>query len=146
MQPSLGSGPCVVPLAHHPALGPYSSDPMADDAPDTSLLGHKRRRSPGPSPSPLPHGNGSNREGVETVERLPKRLRRSHEIPAYDASVQASGLSGANPLNRRMLKRAAKKARRAARPRTVVPGMEVDDEGLDGTFLAGDGGLAMHQA
>ncbi len=43
-----------------------------------------------------------------------------------------------------MLKHAAKKARRAARPRGPAEGrgMEVDDDGLGSTFLA-NGGLEM---
>ena len=106
---------------------------MDEDEP--ARLSRKRRRSGSPSPSPLPHGQ----EGAEVTQRAPKRLRRSHEVPAYDAPVHASGLSASNPLNRRKLKIAAKKARRAARPRGVeVGGMEVDDVGLGGTFLADD--------
>lgn len=120
---------------------------MLEDDPDESLLSHKRRRSVSPSPSPLPaRGPGElNRTGDdhETMQRAPKRLRRSHEVPAYDAPVHASGLSSSNPLNRRMVKRAAKKARRAARPKGAAAGigggMEIDDVGLAGTFLAGGG-------
>ena len=74
------------------------------------------------------------------MQRAPKRLRRSHVVPAYDAPVSVAHLGAQNPLNRRALKKAAKKARRAARPRVGAEGgeggMTVDDEGLGETFMA----------
>ncbi|KAI0631838.1 hypothetical protein C8Q77DRAFT_1129408 [Trametes polyzona] len=72
----------------------------------------------------------------------PKRLRRSHDVPSYDAPVDEHArraMASANPLGRRVLKREAKKARRAAnRALGKRPGgMEVDDVGLGGTFMGG---------
>ncbi len=118
-------------------------DGMVEDA-TVSPTAHKRRRSASPTPSVVPStdANPNNYTKVnevrEITQRLPKRLRRSHDIPAYDAPVQASGLAASNPLSRRMLKQAAKKARRAARPRGQEEGggMEMDDDGLGDTFLA----------
>ena len=117
---------------------------MIQDEVDTTLLSHKRRRSPAPSPQPGDMdesggmGSSSMVDDTEAMQRPPKRLRRSHDIPAYDAPVHAHGLAHSNPLNRRMLKKAAKRARRAERPRGLAGGMEVDDDiHLDNTFLAG---------
>ena len=108
----------------------------------TTVLAQKRMRSRSVSPSPSPSaggaGNAPGARDLDTRERQPKRLRRSHDVPAYDAPVQAHGLAFANPLNRRALKKAAKKARRADRPRGLdgVDGaMEIDDVGMEGTFM-----------
>lgn len=91
-----------------------------------------------PSPPPFNAANTNAAQDLDTRERQPKRLRRSHDIPAYDAPVHARGLAIANPLNRRALRKAAKKARRADRPRVAEAeggGMDVDDMGMEGTFL-----------
>lgn len=84
--------------------------------------------------------NGDAAKDLDTRERQPKRLRRSHDVPAYDTPVRADNLAHTNPLNRRALKKAAKKARRADRPRGVgggdTGGMEVDDVGMDGSFMS----------
>ncbi|GJE91997.1 nucleostemin-like domain-containing protein [Phanerochaete sordida] len=105
----------------------------------SSVLSQKRARprSVSPTPSAFSVANAQPARDLDTRERQPKRLRRSHDIPAYDAPVSASGLAGANPLNRRALKKAAKKARRADRPRVFGGdgGMEVDDEGMEGSFM-----------
>lgn len=82
-------------------------------------------------------GTQASTSNTEAMQRAPKRLRRSHDIPAYDAPVRANGLAHSNPLNRRVLMKAAKKARRAERPRGVGGSMEIDDIQLDNTFLAG---------
>lgn len=82
-------------------------------------------------------------EDIETRERQPKRLRRNHDIPAYDSPVIADRLAEMNPLNRRALKKAKKKERRAGRTRVPVSasavegGMEIDDEGIgmEATFM-----------
>lgn len=77
------------------------------------------------------------------VVRQPKRQRKSKDVPGYDALPDAHVLKGmgkSNPLNRRVLKREAKKARRAGRVRGKTGegggGMEIDDEGLAFTFVA----------
>lgn len=106
----------------------------------SSVLSQKRARprSVSPTPSAFSVANVNPARDLDTRERQPKRLRRSHDIPAYDAPVRADGLAVANPLNRKALKKAAKKARRADRPRGVGEGgMEIDDEGMEGTFMEG---------
>ncbi|PCH34588.1 nucleoside triphosphate hydrolase protein [Wolfiporia cocos MD-104 SS10] len=80
----------------------------------TSQVERKRWRSP--SPSPFPESVPAMSENVSAM-RMPKRLRRSHIIPSYDAPVDEDALqtmANSNPLNRRSLKRDAKNARRAA--------------------------------
>ncbi|RPD55362.1 P-loop containing nucleoside triphosphate hydrolase protein [Lentinus tigrinus ALCF2SS1-7] len=73
----------------------------------------------------------------------PKRLRRSHDVPDYHAPVDEHArraMASANPLGRRVLKREAKKARRAANRAALqhaARGMEVDDDaGLEATFMS----------
>ncbi|KAI0716037.1 hypothetical protein C8T65DRAFT_805611 [Cerioporus squamosus] len=75
----------------------------------------------------------------------PKRLRRSHDVPDYHAPVDEharKAMAASNPLSRRVLKREAKKARRAANRAAHLQapgralGMEVDDDaGLEATFM-----------
>ena len=67
----------------------------------------------------------------------PKRLRRSRDVPAYDAPVAEHArqrMAGANPLSRAVLKKEAKKARRAAnraaQSERMRAGMEVDDDAV----------------
>ncbi|KAJ3003279.1 hypothetical protein NUW54_g5382 [Trametes sanguinea] len=67
-------------------------------------------------------------------------MRKSHDVPSYDAPVDEHArraMASANPLSRRVLKREAKKARRAANKALGKRpgGMEVDDVGLGGTFM-----------
>ena len=104
-----------------------------------SVLSQKRARSRSPSPTPSAFSttNTGTAKNLDTRERQPKRFRRSHDIPEYDAPVHAYNLSTANPMNRRALKRAAKKARRADRVRVVGTdgGMEIDGMGMGDTFL-----------
>ncbi|KAI0641634.1 hypothetical protein C8Q79DRAFT_988412 [Trametes meyenii] len=112
------------------------SDDLAPHVP------RKRSRSASPTPSALSVGTtarGPAGEGARPP--APKRLRRSHDVPAYDAPVEEHArraMASANPLGRRVLKREAKKARRAAtRALGKRPGgMEVDSEvGLGATFM-----------
>ncbi|EKM60576.1 uncharacterized protein PHACADRAFT_246589 [Phanerochaete carnosa HHB-10118-sp] len=110
----------------------------------TSVLSQKRARSRSVSPTSSAFSTTANASPVrdlDTRARQPKRLRRSHDIPAYDAPVRADRLAMTNPLNRRTLKKAAKKAKRADRPRglgaTGDGGMEIDDVGMEGTFMEG---------
>lgn len=124
----------------------HPSNLMEADEPDTSILSHKRARSASPSPSPslstatdaMTRVASGSRD--EYMQRAPKRLRRSHDIPDYHAPVEAHRLAANNPMNRKMLKRAAKKARRAGRPQVVEGGvMEVDEVNLSNTFFAAPG-------
>lgn len=76
-------------------------------------------------------------------QRQPKRQRKSKDVPAYDALPDAHVLQRmerSNPLNRRMLKKEAKRARKAQRIKVGSGaagqgGMEVDDDGLQFTFM-----------
>ncbi len=81
----------------------------------------------------------------------PKRLRRSHEVPDYHAPLDEHTrrtMASGNPLSRRVLKREAKKARRAANRAAQLEkvhaqvagaggqGMEVDEDvSLEATFM-----------
>ncbi|KAL7277978.1 hypothetical protein ACG7TL_007931 [Trametes sanguinea] len=106
----------------------------------------KRSRSPSPAPSLVSVSTVTASVSARTAAvdearpPAPKRMRKSHDVPSYDAPVDEHArraMASANPLSRRVLKREAKKARRAAnkalgrRP----GGMEVDDVGLGGTFM-----------
>ncbi|KAI0692600.1 P-loop containing nucleoside triphosphate hydrolase protein [Cytidiella melzeri] len=112
------------------------------DNPDTSILSHKRARSSSPAPSAA-LGATAQEAAISNpnyMERAPKRLRRSHDIPDYNAPVDARRLAISNPMNRRMLKQAAKKARRAGHPQVIESSiMEVDEVHLGGTFFANPG-------
>ena len=104
----------------------------------------KRSRSPSESvisvPTSLSTTSASTKRTSVTINETarppaPKRLRRSHEVPAYDAPVAEHArqrMAGANPLSRAVLKKEAKKARRAAnraaQSERMRAGMEVDDD------------------
>jgi nuclear GTP-binding protein len=95
-----------------------------------------RKRSRSPSMHTATDGLVSSSQSAPT-QRLPKRLRKSKDIPAYEASARAAQATlFANPLSRRALKRDAKKARRVAQRnlRARGGGMEVDDA-LEGVAL-----------
>jgi nuclear GTP-binding protein len=97
-----------------------------DDAMDVEGdLPRKRPRSPSVSL------DGPPRKADDETTRLPKRLRGSGE--SYRAH---QNMAVHNPLNRRMQKKEAKKARRAHRVglRDVGGKMEID-EGLEFTFM-----------
>ena len=82
-----------------------------------------------------------------TRPRAPKRLRRTKYIPEYDAPIHAASLEKSNPMSRKVLKKAAKRARRANREAADAGGrgMEVDgmgDGGLEFTFMATTEGVS----
>ncbi|KAI0089915.1 P-loop containing nucleoside triphosphate hydrolase protein [Irpex rosettiformis] len=119
-----------------------ASNLMEADDSETTVLSHKRARSPSPSPSISLNtvAQRSTTSEPDYAHRAPKRLRRSHDIPDYHAPVDAHRLATKNPMNRRMLKKAAKKARRDGRPQGVQGNtMEVDEVNLGGTFFASPG-------
>ncbi|KAI1791556.1 hypothetical protein LXA43DRAFT_1010761, partial [Ganoderma leucocontextum] len=110
----------------------------------------KRSRSPSGSVLSAPASTSTTRVSVTAVNEnarqpAPKRLRRSHEVPAYDAPIAEHArqrMAGANPLSRKVLKKEAKKARRAAnravQSERMREGMEVDEDAtvaLGTTFL-----------
>ena len=73
--------------------------------------------------------------------RQTKRQRRAKDIPSYDAPPDHNILqqmARSNPLSRRVLKREAKRARKTHRVNTAGAGrgMDIDDEGLQSTFMA----------
>ncbi|KZT03079.1 P-loop containing nucleoside triphosphate hydrolase protein [Laetiporus sulphureus 93-53] len=91
-------------------------------------------------PQPVPESN---------LRPPPKRLRRSHEVPDYNSPVDEHTrrtMASANPLSRHVLRKEAKKARRAATramnaQKAGAGGMEVDDDGgLATSFMAGVAG------
>ncbi|KAK2464983.1 hypothetical protein APHAL10511_003059 [Amanita phalloides] len=70
--------------------------------------------------------------------RKPKRQRKSKDVPSYDTPPDQHVLqqmARSNPLNRRALKKEAKRARKTHRVQTSGAGMEID-EGLQFTFMA----------
>ena len=103
-----------------------------------------RKRSRSPSITTAPDGPSVNRlnDMDETYVRQPKRQRKSRNVPSYDAPPDQhvfQQMARSNPLNRRALKKESKRARKAHRVKTTVNGvrMEIDDEGLQFTFMAG---------
>lgn len=97
-----------------------------------------RKRSLSPTPSSV--------AGPEpTRTRAPKRLRRTKDVPEYDAPIHAASLAKSNPMSRKVLKKEAKRARRANRG-VVGGGMEIDEDGeeagLQFTFMATTEGVS----
>ncbi|KAJ6609850.1 P-loop containing nucleoside triphosphate hydrolase protein [Mycena sp. CBHHK59/15] len=105
----------------------------ADDSPPLpSMNPRKRPRSPSPSPFPFQSEDLPMQQVNEKyAHRQPKRMRKAH--------VTVAEKQEENPLGRAVLKREAKKARkaaqRAARLARSGSGMEIDDVGLGGTFM-----------
>ena len=104
-----------------------------------------RKRSRSPSEVSIPAPGSTSIEPKPT--RQPKRQRKSKDIPAYDAAPDQHVLKRmdrSNPLSRKILKREAKKARKAEMQRTKgdmsalgkATEMDVDDQGLQFTFMA----------
>lgn len=113
-----------------------------------------RKRSRSASPASASPAQGIAQASAQTPApeeaparpRAPKRVKK--EAPTYDTAdhVRATaGLAGQNPLNRRNVKKEAKRARKMGRKagRAGGNGMEVDDEsgGLEFTFMAGPDGV-----
>lgn len=115
------------------------------------IIPRKRSRSPSetsttpyPNPTPINDMAVVDNTDLSRYHRQPKRARKSKDIPAYDAPPDTHVLhqmGQSNPLGRKTLKKDAKRARKAHRIRTTNAGgsgagMEVDDEGLQFTFMA----------
>lgn len=97
------------------------------------------KRSRSRSPSPIT--SSTVKEPPSYATRAPKRQRRAKDVPEYDAPVNAHAIARGNPMNRRMLKKDAKKARRAANKAALAEhsrsgGMDIDKEDLEFTFMA----------
>lgn len=119
----------------------YSIQMESDDL--APQIPRKRSRSPS---LPSISDRTEDRAAATATTRAPKRLRRSHDIPDYNAPVEESvrrTMASANPLSRKVLKREAKKARRAVGKASKAQsmaqgGMDVDDDGgLAFTFMSG---------
>lgn len=112
-----------------------------------------RKRSRSPSQIPDGTNSTSNLQEISAAtitpswqSRQPKRQRKNKDIPSYDAAPDhhvLAQMGKSNPLSRKALKKDAKKARKAHRARTQAHthaasggGMEVDDDGLQFTFMA----------
>uniref|UniRef100_D8Q6U5 CP-type G domain-containing protein n=2 Tax=Schizophyllum commune (strain H4-8 / FGSC 9210) TaxID=578458 RepID=D8Q6U5_SCHCM len=117
-------------------------DDMID--PDLSTTSLKRPRSPSPEPLP-PNAEVEMHDPDDLPTRQPKRLRKNHDLPEYE-QAQGSGhnppnnphnqLGRNNPLNRRFLKKEAKRARKVQRLVAKAAGESmVVDEGLAATFM-----------
>lgn len=125
---------------------PGFSDKMDSDEPGISV-GHKRPRSTTPSPPDSSFISTSVPTDAETPPS--KRLRRSLIEPSTIDETAHPALASKNPLNRRTLKKDAKRAKKAARKahagarRNGEGGMEVDEEAssLAFTFLASPEGV-----
>ncbi|KDR73039.1 hypothetical protein GALMADRAFT_252454 [Galerina marginata CBS 339.88] len=112
------------------------------------IIPRKRSRSPSEVPQNFQHppsvSDDPNAMDSEPnrYTRQPKRQRKSKDVPAYDAPPDKHVLdqmSRSNPLNRKGLKKEAKRARKAHRVRAEPSsggGMEIDDDGLQFTFMA----------
>ena len=107
--------------------------------------GGSRKRLRSPSITPAPGANihlGINGEVPAHVLRQPKRQRKAKDVPEYGAPPDNhvfKRMERGNPLSRKNLKKEAKRARKAHRAKSD-PGsggrMEVDDMGLQLTFMA----------
>ena len=122
---------------------------MDSDDPAPSLP-RKRARSPSPATfnDPIMSTSAGLSEATQHPQPPPsKRVKRNTEPEGKSGNTNASAMAGDNPLNRRVLKRDAKKARKAERKRAKVraAGMEVDaepgEEGLAFTFMANVDGV-----
>lgn len=103
----------------------------------------KRSRSPSIAPNNDPQAMDAVADQARYV-RQPKRQRRSKTVPKYDERPDENVLQRmerSNPLSRKILKKEAKRARKAHRVKTAENAqaggiMEVDDDGLQFTFMA----------
>ncbi|KAH9840568.1 P-loop containing nucleoside triphosphate hydrolase protein [Rhodofomes roseus] len=134
-------GPDAMELEPEEVVDVMDEDGKQMDEDDLApAIPRKRSRSPSPASTVA--------SGVrDPGERQPKRLRKSHDVPTYDAPVEEHArrsMASANPLSRRVLKREAKKVRRAATKAMVAEkmigiagAMEVDEESnISTTFMA----------
>jgi nuclear GTP-binding protein len=103
----------------------------------------KRSRSPSEVLTPAPNSN------EPRFVRQPKRQRKSKDVPAYNAAPDEhilKRMDRSNPLSRKILKREAKKVRKAGMQRTkrdmsalgkaAEMDVDADDQGLQFTFMA----------
>ncbi|OBZ73354.1 Guanine nucleotide-binding protein-like 3 [Grifola frondosa] len=140
---AFGGGSTADAVMDEPEEDAMDEDEIPMESDDlTHRVPRKRSRSSSPSPSvgaaqPTP---STSDQGARPP--TPKRLRRSRDVPDYNAPIEEHArrsMARSNPLSRRVLKSEAKKARRAATRAMNLrkrSGMEVDDEGgLASTFM-----------
>ncbi|TFK22857.1 hypothetical protein FA15DRAFT_671103 [Coprinopsis marcescibilis] len=114
-----------------------------------SNISLKRARSPSPSPEPagsIPtvDMDAPTTEAPSHYARQPKRQRKNRDIPEYHAKPDRHVLERmgqSNPLNRRALKKDAKRARRQMQLKAKAEGapeseMQIDHDELEFTFMA----------
>jgi len=110
----------------------------------TPRIPRKRSHSPTPSISTITASKTTESEGP--TNRAPKRLRRSKDVPEYDAPIDAASISRSNPMSRKILKKEAKKARRVATRAHKASGGGMDVDGEEGalqfTFMATTEGVS----
>ncbi|KAF9466816.1 hypothetical protein BDZ94DRAFT_1250845 [Collybia nuda] len=104
-------------------------------------VGQKRARSPSLAPSPDLSNAPMISVDAPAPLHKPKRQRKLKEVPSYDAPPDEHVLNRmerSNPLSRKVLKKEAKRARKARRIKTESGGggMDVDEDGLQFTFMA----------
>ena len=109
----------------------------------------KRSRSPSLMSEPATRSGApavSTPEDPSYMHRQPKRQRKNKDIPAYDEQPDKHVLGQmgkSNPLNRRSLKKDAKRQRKMAKLQSRAEagdggagGMQIDQEDLQFTFMA----------
>ncbi len=108
-----------------------------------------RKRSRSPSEIGIPATDNNLRTVAEADDQLqyvrqPKRRRKNRDIPEYHAPVDEHVLKSmerSNPLNRKNLRREAKKARKVQKAKMVAERataeeMVIDPDDLQFTFMA----------
>ena len=104
----------------------------------------KRSRSQSPPEVLTPVSALATNSNEPKLVRQPKRQRKSKDIPAYDAAPDEHVLKRmdrSNPLSRKILKKEAKRLRKAGVQRTkggkaTAMDVDADDQGLQFTFMA----------
>ena len=106
------------------------------------IIPQKRSRSPSEALVQMTMSLTGEEEPVSRFTRQPKRQRKVKDVPAYDAPPDehvSRQMAKNNPLSRSVLKREAKRARKAYRVKTTEGDlggfMEVDAEALPFTFM-----------
>lgn len=122
---------------------------------DDLLPNIPRKRSRSTSPQPSTHMNNESPMITTPNEQTsfePPFKRQKKEAPTYDTTIHVKSTTGIavgqNSLSRALLKREAKRARKAARRQGAkdAGGMEIDDhdgEVLPFTFMAGVDGVVI---
>lgn len=106
------------------------------------IIPRKRSRSPSEALMQVTTSLTREEEAASRFTRQPKRQRKAKDVPAYNAPPDehvSRQMAKNNPLSRRVLKREAKRARKAYKVKVrgdLGGSMEVDADGLQFTFMA----------